>query len=75
MLMASLIATAGEPDCIPRRMLIALQHRQLVALTHGHRPYLASQTITMWLGDGHFHNTLHNDPWDNFLCQLQGTRQ
>ena len=56
-------------------MLIALQLRQLVALTHGHRPYLASQTITMWLGDGHFHNTLHNDPWDNFLCQLQGTRQ
>jgi len=30
--------------------------------------------LTMWMGDGHFHNTLHNDPHDNFLCQLHGTK-
>lgn len=28
--------------------------------------------VTMWMGDGHFHNTLHNDPHDNALCQLHG---
>jgi len=30
--------------------------------------------VTMWMGDGHFHNTLHNDPHDNALCQLHGTK-
>ena len=26
--------------------------------------------LNVWLGDGHFRNTLHNDPYDNFLCQV-----
>jgi len=28
--------------------------------------------LNVWLGDGHFRNTLHNDPYDNFLCQVRG---
>ena len=30
--------------------------------------------LNVWLGDGHFRNTLHNDPFDNFLCQLRGLK-
>ena len=28
--------------------------------------------LNFWLGDGHFRNTLHFDPYDNFLCQVDG---
>ena len=27
--------------------------------------------LNFWLGDGHFRNTLHFDPYDNFLCQVR----
>ena len=30
--------------------------------------------LNVWLGDGHFRNTLHFDPYDNFLCQLRGAK-
>ena len=30
--------------------------------------------LNFWLGDGHFRNTLHNDPYDNFLCQIRGSK-
>lgn len=28
--------------------------------------------LNVWLGDGLFRNTLHNDPQDNFLCLIHG---
>uniref|UniRef100_A0A7S0L256 JmjC domain-containing protein n=1 Tax=Coccolithus braarudii TaxID=221442 RepID=A0A7S0L256_9EUKA len=30
--------------------------------------------LNIWAGDGLFRNTLHNDPYDNFLCVLRGTK-
>ena len=30
--------------------------------------------LNFWLGDGHFRNTLHWDPYDNFLCQVRGSK-
>ncbi len=30
--------------------------------------------LNFWLGDGHFRNTLHFDPHDNFLCQVRGSK-
>jgi len=30
--------------------------------------------LNVWIGDGHFHNTLHNDPYDNFLCGIRGRK-
>ena len=30
--------------------------------------------LNVWLGDGHFRNTLHFDPYDNFLCQVRGSK-
>jgi len=30
--------------------------------------------LNFWLGDGHFRNTLHYDPFDNFLCQVRGSK-
>jgi len=30
--------------------------------------------LNFWLGDGHFRNTLHFDPYDNFLCQVRGSK-
>lgn len=30
--------------------------------------------LNVWLGDGHFRNTLHFDPYDNLLCQVRGTK-
>ena len=30
--------------------------------------------LNVWLGDGHFRNTLHFDPYDNFLCQIKGAK-
>ena len=30
--------------------------------------------LNIWLGDGHFRNTLHYDPFDNFLCQVRGAK-
>ena len=30
--------------------------------------------LNFWLGDGHFRNTLHWDPYDNFLCQVRGRK-
>ena len=35
---------------------------------------LRIQDLNFWLGDGHFRNTLHNDPFDNFLCQVRGSK-
>ena len=31
--------------------------------------------LNIWLGDGHFRNTLHFDPYDNFLCQIRGAKR
>jgi hypothetical protein len=31
--------------------------------------------LNFWLGDGHFRNTLHYDPFDNFLCQAHAARR
>ena len=30
--------------------------------------------LNFWLGDGHYRNTLHFDPYDNLLCQLRGRK-
>lgn len=30
--------------------------------------------LNIWIGDGHFRNTLHFDPYDNFLCQVRGSK-
>jgi tetratricopeptide (TPR) repeat protein len=30
--------------------------------------------LNFWLGDGHFRNTLHFDPFDNLLCQVRGSK-
>ena len=30
--------------------------------------------VNFWLGDGRFRNTLHFDGFDNFLCQLSGSK-
>ena len=30
--------------------------------------------LNFWLGDGHFRNTMHYDPYDNFLCQVRGAK-
>ena len=32
------------------------------------------RSLNIWLGDGQFRNTMHNDPFDNFLCQVRATR-
>ena len=36
--------------------------------------HLDVRDLNIWLGDGHFRNTLHYDPFDNFLCQVRGTK-
>ena len=35
---------------------------------------LRLKSLNVWLGDGHFRNTLHFDPHDNFLCQTKGSK-
>lgn len=35
---------------------------------------LRVKDLNVWIGDGHFRNTLHFDPQDNFLCQVRGTK-
>jgi len=35
---------------------------------------LRIHNLNLWLGDGLFRNTLHNDPQDNFLCLVHGAR-
>ena len=35
---------------------------------------LRVRDLNVWIGDGLFRNTLHNDPYDNFLCQLAGRK-
>mmetsp|Transcript_39654 Transcript_39654/g.91068 ORF Transcript_39654/g.91068 Transcript_39654/m.91068 type:complete len:251 (+) Transcript_39654:63-815(+) len=32
------------------------------------------RSLNIWLGDGLFKNTMHNDPYDNFLCQIRGVK-
>eukprot|EP00966_Prymnesium_polylepis_P028168 651200-Prymnesium_polylepis.1 len=35
---------------------------------------LRVRSLNIWLGDGQFRNTMHNDPYDNFLCQVRGSK-
>ena len=35
---------------------------------------LRVRDLNIWVGDGHFRNTMHNDPYDNFLCQVRGQK-
>ena len=48
--------------------------RDLAFKTHAWMAPLRLNDLNFWLGDGHFRNTLHWDPYDNFLCQVRGSK-